>query len=293
MAPPSAMTPMQSPGAPEASPSAMTPMIENFPGAQMPIGQPSMDTTLQSLPPAANPTHTVDLMGPLSGFFLGLAASLAVVVTFARKQVNGRLQNAESLDGSAGAEENLELGMLPRRAGVPAMKSEIVLADSATQDKIMAVVNAEPGKTKGAALCSQMAAANLDRLRMDEEDGGCNPTGPPFTQPTGIGWDVSTEPKNREDMMALAKKLNPVVGFWDPLGIVSDDTAPETIGWFRHAEIKHGRVAMAGFVGYCVHANGITFPWNIQAPLPWTAVTSDLPAVSFADISAAGAPGDM
>ena len=50
---------------------------------------------------------------------------------------------------------------------------------------------------------------------------------------------------------------------------------------------------MAGFVGYCVHSNGITFPWNIQAPLPWTSITSDLPAIAFKDITAAGSPGDM
>jgi hypothetical protein len=180
-----------------------------------------------------------------------------------------------------------------QRAGAVTMKAEIVLVDKALEAKIMSVVNAEPANTKTAAMCSQIAAANLDRVRMEEEDGGCNNFGPPLTQATGLGWDVSTEPKNKEDMIALAKSLNPVIGFWDPLGIVSDDTAPETIGWFRHAEIKHGRVAMAGFVGYCVHANGIHFPWNIQTGLPQTSWTSSLPTVSFADISAAGSPGDM
>merc|ERR1719407_439072 len=136
------------------------------------------------------------------------------------------------------------------RAPTVMMKSEIVLADKDVEGKIMAIVNAEPAKTKSAALCSQMAAANLGRIKAEEEDGGCNPVGPPFTAATGLGWDTSTEPKNVEDMIALATKQNPVVGFWDPLGIVTEDTAPETIGWFRHAEIKHGRVAMAAFVGY-------------------------------------------
>ena len=75
--------------------------------------------------------------------------------------------------------------------------------------------------------------------------------------PSGLGWDTSTEPKNKADMVTLAKKLNPprmhmhltpshihsaqvvlakklnpVVGFWDPLNIVDNAiTTPEAIGW--------------------------------------------------------------
>merc|ERR1719271_2021418 len=81
-------------------------------------------------------------------------------------------------------------------------------------------------------------------MRVKSPDLGPNSQGPPFTTQSGIGWDTSTEPKNKADMVALAEKLNPVVGFWDPLKIITEETSPETIGWWRHAEIKHGRVAM-------------------------------------------------
>ena len=70
-----------------------------------------------------------------------------------------------------------------------------------------------------------------------------------------------------EDLKVLAKQLNPVVGYFDPLNIgtggldnnniAKNADVPDEylIGWFRHAEIKHGRVAMAAFLGYIVQSN--------------------------------------
>merc|ERR1712129_615176 len=88
------------------------------------------------------------------------------------------------------------------------------------------------------------------------------------------------------DLEALAEKSNPILKFWDPLDLYSttifDNTQDQTIGFLRHAEIKHGRVAMAAFVGYIVQANGIHFPWK-----------TTLSGITYDDIAAAGGPADQ
>lgn len=48
--------------------------------------------------------------------------------------------------------------------------------------------------------------------------------------------------ESKADLEAMAKKLNPIVGFWDPLNLAEAEfwgTSNEaTIGFLRHAEIK-------------------------------------------------------
>ena len=79
------------------------------------------------------------------------------------------------------------------------------------------------------------------------------------------------------DLEVLGKKLNPVLGYFDPIGLADQSfwgtTSEETIGFLRESEVKHGRIAMFAFVGYIAAANGFTFPWAMQldgTPFPTT-----------------------
>jgi len=104
----------------------------------------------------------------------------------------------------------------------------------------------------------------------------------PALQPArAAASDVRME--STAELKTLAEGLNPKVGFYDPLGLSDMDFwgagEEATVGFLRHSEIKHGRVAMAAFVGYIIQANGIYFPLKLTSS-----------GVFFKDISDAGFP---
>jgi len=89
-----------------------------------------------------------------------------------------------------------------------------------------------------------------------------------------VGWgqlsSQNTRPStlcyaSKEEMVALAESnpdfLGRTIGFWDPFNLIEEGDFwglgnEATIGYLRHAEIKHGRIAMAGFLGFFVQSPG-------------------------------------
>jgi len=99
----------------------------------------------------------------------------------------------------------------------------------------------------------------------------------PVAVPATVARASTPNMMNVEGLKGLAKECNPVIGFYDPLNLSGGefwgDSNEATIGFLREAEIKHGRVAMAAFVGFIVHANNIRFPW---APVGGTPIPTDI-----------------
>ena len=71
--------------------------------------------------------------------------------------------------------------------------------------------------------------------------------------------------ETKADLQALAAQCNPAVKFFDPLNLSGQSlwgqTEEASIGFLRHAEIKHGRIAMFAFVGFIVGSNHVQWPW--------------------------------
>eukprot|EP00567_Pseudictyota_dubia_P005670 CAMPEP_0197445048 /NCGR_PEP_ID=MMETSP1175-20131217/10365_1 /TAXON_ID=1003142 /ORGANISM="Triceratium dubium, Strain CCMP147" /LENGTH=195 /DNA_ID=CAMNT_0042975947 /DNA_START=7 /DNA_END=594 /DNA_ORIENTATION=- len=60
------------------------------------------------------------------------------------------------------------------------------------------------------------------------------------------------------------------LGYWDPLGLCTDGNKAN-FDRLRYTEIKHGRVAMLGVVGYLVTYAGVRFPGCEDIPAGWAA----------------------
>jgi len=82
---------------------------------------------------------------------------------------------------------------------------------------------------------------------------------PPVSARTSALADCLTKEQvlAEPDCTELGKRV------WDPLGL-ADLGSDETLAWFRHAEVKHGRVCMAAFVGWWATGAGLRWPGEID-----------------------------
>jgi hypothetical protein len=86
---------------------------------------------------------------------------------------------------------------------------------------------------------------------------------------------AGTALNGKEEMQALAESnpdlLGRTIGFWDPFNLIAEGDFwglgnEATIGYLRHAEIKHGRVAMAAFLGFIVQSLPVVSGEHLFAP---------------------------
>jgi len=124
--------------------------------------------------------------------------------------------------------------------------------------------------TAGAAAFAPASMhSSLSQLKMSEEPEA---VAAPDADAVAVPVPVPAGPTARQTLEDIATASNPTINFYDPLSLADanfwDQGNEATIGFLRHAEIKHSRVAMAAFVGYCVQSN-----WH----WPWAMTTEGMP----------------
>merc|ERR1719321_870322 len=100
-----------------------------------------------------------------------------------------------------------------------------------------------------------------------------------FVQPTSLKSSQNSNPltpcyATKADLVELQNSLPGPPGYWDPLDLAEStilagygiDTVEANIGWWRHAEIKHGRVAMAAVLGFIAQCTPLVSGEHSVAP---------------------------
>eukprot|EP00536_Pseudo-nitzschia_multiseries_P015185 jgi/Psemu1/246666/estExt_Genewise1.C_8350003 len=94
-----------------------------------------------------------------------------------------------------------------------------------------------------------------------------------FAPPQSSGKSATQVGLTKDEILSTPNTFE-LGKIYDPLGL-SELGGDETISWFRHAEVKHGRVAMAAFVGWCATAGlGMRFPGELAHGLNFADVPS-------------------
>jgi hypothetical protein len=106
------------------------------------------------------------------------------------------------------------------------------------------------------------------------------PSGPAFAtklamevaEAEAVAEESSSACMSKADILASPNTIE-IGQVWDPLGL-AEYGGDQTVAWFRHAEVKHGRVAMAAFVGWWAVGSGLRFPGELSHGLDFGSIPS-------------------
>jgi len=169
----------------------------------------------------------------------------------------------------------VEAVMIPSQGGyVAAAPARGGLSSTA----VAAFAGAAMGAAAVAVLKSRQGASPVSQKAMK---GGFDPLelAMPQQRIAMAGYYGSLENPSARALVETMEGISAEVGgkVWDPLKLAEVGT-PATLKWFRHAELKHGRVAMAAMVGLLFHINHIHFPGMLSPTF----------GISFEKLSAMG-----
>ena len=129
----------------------------------------------------------------------------------------------------------------------------------------------------GAAAFVAPVPKAVQQVRMsDDAEAEAPAEAAPAPAPAKAAAPTPTGAFTRQDLYNYADTMpGPGTGAWDPFGLADQSWAfgestpfsnEATIGFLRHAEIKHGRVAMAAFLGFIAQSTALVSGEHTFAP---------------------------